>query len=90
MVGAWAYLRWLDAHTGVKKFRAKTAPVVADRSLSNWKKVDPRSVHEINRTELNRILDKVNAGGLSSLTPQERAFLLTFVPMDDRRPPPVS
>ncbi len=63
MLGAWLYLRWLDANTGARRFRAKAAPIVADRSLSNWKKVDPTSVHEINRTELNRILDKVNVGG---------------------------
>ena len=42
----------------------------------------------VNRDELNRILDKISAQGLASLTPQERLFLSNFVPPDDR--PPVS
>ena len=55
----------------------------------NWKRVDPKSVHEVNRDELNRVLDKVSQTGLASLTPDERRFLMNFVPPDDR-PPMVS
>jgi hypothetical protein len=44
-------------------------------------------VHEVNRDEVNRILDKISAKGLNSLTPQERLFLSNFVPPDDRVPP---
>jgi membrane associated rhomboid family serine protease len=84
--GAWAYLAWLDRHSGVKRFRSRIAPPPTDLTLNNWKSVDPASVHEINRDELNRILDKVSARGVSSLTPDERAFLRNFVPPDDRPP----
>jgi hypothetical protein len=33
---------------------------------------------------VNRILDKISAQGIGSLTPQERTFLSNFVPPDDR------
>jgi membrane associated rhomboid family serine protease len=87
-VGAWFYLTYLDRRTGAKRFRAATAPPVQDRSLANWRKIDPKSVHEVNREELDRVLDKIGKSGLASLTPQERIFLSNFVPPDDRVPPP--
>jgi membrane associated rhomboid family serine protease len=86
-VGAWLYLRWLDARAGTKQFRQKTVAKVPDTTLANWQKVDTRSIHEINREEVNRILDKINQSGLSSLTAQEKQFLSNFVPPDDRVPP---
>lgn len=87
--GAFLYLRWLETTKGARKFRAAVQPKVADRALANWKRVDPKSVHEVNRDELNRVLDKVGRSGLASLTPEERRFLMSFVPPDDR-PPMVS
>ena len=87
--GAYLYLRWLETRgeRRVKKFRSQSVAKVADTTLSNWRKIDPASAHEINRDELNRILDKIGKSGLNSLTPQERAFLSNFVPPDDRVPP---
>ena len=84
--GAFLYLKWLEkrGERRVQRFRAQTIPKVADRSLANWRQVNPASAHEINREELNRILDKIGKSGLSSLTAQERAFLSNFVPPDDR------
>jgi membrane associated rhomboid family serine protease len=84
--GAFVYLRWIQTTQGARKFRAAVAPKVNDRALNNWKKVDPKNVHEVNRDELNRILDKVSRSGLGSLTPDERRFLMSFVPPDDRPP----
>ncbi len=86
-VGGWIYLAWLDRTAGTKRFRAKTVTAVPREVLGNWKRVDPKSVHEVNRDEVNRILDKISAQGLGSLTPQERVFLSNFVPPDDRVPP---
>jgi hypothetical protein len=85
--GAWAYLTWLDRRAGTKSFRAQATPKVGKDVLGNWRKVDPKSVHEVNRDEVNRILDKISASGLGSLTPTERLFLSNFVPPDDRVPP---
>ena len=87
-VGGFLYLKYLERRAGVKKFRAQTVAPVKNDVLNNWKRVDPKSVHEVNRDEVNRILDKISATGLNSLTAQERLFLSNFVPPDDRVPPP--
>jgi hypothetical protein len=55
--------------------------------VGNWQKVNRDSVHAVNKEEVDRILDKISAQGLASLTPQERLFLSNFVPPDDRKPP---
>jgi membrane associated rhomboid family serine protease len=86
-VGAYVYLRWLEETKGSKRFRELAASVPSDRHLANWKRVDVQSVHELNRDEVNRILDKISASGLGSLTAQEKQFLSNFVPPDDRIPP---
>ena len=86
-VGAWLYLTYLDRTAGIRTFRKQAIPLVGKDVLGNWKRVDPKSVHEVNRDEVNRILDKISASGLASLTAQERVFLSNFVPPDDRVPP---
>jgi membrane associated rhomboid family serine protease len=86
-VGAYLYLRWLEETKGSKRFRELAVTAPPDRRLSNWKRVDMQSVHELNRAEVNRILDKISASGLGSLTPQEKQFLSNFVPPDDRVTP---
>ncbi len=86
--GAFVYLKWLERNRGSRKFKAATAPRVVDPRLENWRRVDASRVHEVNRDELNRILDKVSAKGLASLTADERRFLASFVPPDDRVSPP--
>ena len=83
-LGAWIFLRLIDPARRVARFRASTLGKPATDLLSNWKRVDVACVHEVNRDELNRILDKINAGGLGSLSPEERLFLSNFVPPDDK------
>jgi membrane associated rhomboid family serine protease len=85
--GAWLYLVWLERRAGARKFRAHTVTPVAKENLTNWKRIDTQKIHEVNRDEVNRILDKISATGMASLTPQERLFLSNFVPPDDRIPP---
>jgi membrane associated rhomboid family serine protease len=85
LVGAFIYLQFLSRNAGARKFKSKAvAPKVASPRQINWQKVDPKKVHEVNRDELNRILDKVSKSGLNSLTPDELRFLMNFVPPDDR------
>lgn len=86
-VGAWIYLMYLDRVRGSRGFQKRTVAPVQTQSLANWRKVNPAAVHEVNRDEVNRILDKINAHGIGSLTPQEKLFLSNFVPLDDRKPP---
>jgi membrane associated rhomboid family serine protease len=84
--GAMLYLLYLEQRQGSKRFKKQTTPKVADPALRNWQKVDRNSIHTVNKDEVDRILDKISASGIGSLTPQERQFLSNFVPPDDRKP----
>lgn len=81
--GAFLYIKWIARRPGMARLErqaAKQTPVV---ELANWKRVNRNKVHEVNRAEVDRILDKINATGLGSLTAQERTFLTHFVPKDE-------
>ena len=84
--GALLYLLYLERRQGARRFKAVATPKVSDSVLGGWQKVDRNSIHAVNREEVDRILDKINATGIASLTPQERQFLSNFVPPDDRKP----
>ena len=84
--GALLYLLFLERRQGARRFKQTATPKVPESSLGNWKNVDRGSIHSVNREEVDRILDKISASGLASLTPQERQFLSNFVPPDDRKP----
>ena len=86
-LGAFLYLKWIERGKGSFRKKVAAVPAPVDRKLAGWKSVDRSKVHEVNREELDRILDKISAQGLGSLTPQERVFLSHFVPPDDRVPP---
>lgn len=86
-LGAYLYLRWLERKRTSFKRKVAAAPPEAARRVAGYKSIDMTSVHEVNREEINRILDKISASGLDSLTAQERTFLSNFVPPDDRVPP---
>ena len=84
--GALLYLLFLERRQGARRFKQAATPKVPESVLGNWKSVDRESIHAVNREEVDRILDKISASGLASLTPQERQFLSNFVPPDDRKP----
>jgi hypothetical protein len=84
--GALLYLLYLEHRQGARRFKQAATPKVAESALGNWRNVDRGSIHSVNREEVDRILDKISASGLASLTPQERQFLSNFVPPDDRKP----
>jgi membrane associated rhomboid family serine protease len=84
--GAALYLLFLERQHGAKQFKKKATARDPDPKLGNWRSVDRESIHSVNREEVDRILDKINASGISSLTAQERQFLSNFVPPDDRKP----
>jgi membrane associated rhomboid family serine protease len=86
-VGAYLYLKWLERGRTSFKKKVMAVPPAADRSIAAWKSVDRSKIHEVNREEVDRILDKISAQGIGSLTPQEKIFLSNFVPPDDRVPP---
>lgn len=84
--GALLYLLFLERRQGARRFKQAATPKVPEAALGNWRSVDRTSIHAVNREEVDRILDKISASGLASLTPQERQFLSNFVPPDDRKP----
>jgi membrane associated rhomboid family serine protease len=86
--GGFLYLLFLERRSGAKRFQKQVnAAPPADALATSWQKVNRDKVHSVNRDEVNRILDKISASGIKSLTPQERLFLSNFVPMDDRPKP---
>lgn len=86
-LGGFLYLLFLERRHGAKQFkRQATAVPPADSLLGNWKNVNRSTIHSVNKDEVDRILDKISASGINTLTPQERLFLSNFVPPDDRKP----
>jgi membrane associated rhomboid family serine protease len=86
-LGAWLYLKWLDRKRQDFRKKATAAPPVRELKFTRRPEVDLKKVHEVNREEVNRILDKISAHGMSSLTSQERLFLSNFAPNEDKAPP---
>ena len=87
-LGAWIYLQVMDRLSPARRFKAKVggvAPATDKAIKQNWQRVNLDGVHQLSRDEVNRILDKINAQGIGSLTEQEKLFLSNFVPPDDRK-----
>ena len=83
-LGAWIYLLWMEHRSPARQWKARVEKPTKPVEIGNWKKIDTKSIHEVNRAEVDRILDKINDKGIGSLTPAERTFLSNFVPPDDR------
>jgi membrane associated rhomboid family serine protease len=83
-VGGYLFLRLAAGASGSAKFRKQaTAPVLRKvetpaTSLDRWRRIKRDGLHEVNRDELDRILDKISAKGIGSLTAGEREFLDRF------------
>lgn len=84
-VGAFIYLQLLGRNAAGQQFKKKVTAAPPAAALADWTSVDRNSIHAVNRDEVDRILDKINATGIASLTPPERLFLSNFVPLDDRK-----
>jgi len=82
IVAGYAYVRWVDRRR--RPAAAVRAPPVATPSVSDdarvraWKAIRPENMHAVNREELERVLEKLQAMGPGRLTPDERAFLDRF------------
>lgn len=81
-VGGWAFLAWHDRQarswqrgsaTATSTIQRLTAQIRAD--TERWRAIRLEELHPINREEVERVLLKLEAYGVSSLTPDERAFL---------------
>jgi membrane associated rhomboid family serine protease len=85
--GAFLYLKWLERSRTAFRQRAVSPAPAVKRRLAKTPSIDLGKVHEVNRDEVNRILDKINAQGIGSLTPEEQVFLSHFAAPDDKAPP---
>jgi membrane associated rhomboid family serine protease len=86
-LGGFVYLKWREMRSPAARFKAKATPFAkrkppAQSEVAGWKQIRRDGLHPINRAELDRILDKISATGVSSLTADERAFLERFRPDD--------
>jgi len=74
-LGGFLFLKFLDRRNKVVDQIVSILPQVDTRK---WQSIDRTKLHEVNRTELDRILDKINATGVNSLSANEREFLERF------------
>lgn len=79
--GAYAYLKWIERRPALAAWRANAAvvlPIAARPEADRWKRINPETLHPVNREEFERVMAKIGAQGLASLTPAEREFLDRF------------
>ncbi len=77
--GGYLFLFLRDRNTRGAAFRARMKlPSVNAASIDRWMKIDRERLHEVNRAELDRILEKTKLQGVASLTSAEREFLDRF------------
>ncbi len=81
-LGGYLYLKLMERRSGAARFRAKAQPTAVTSpggaDVARWRRIDRATIHPLNRDEVDRLLDKISAMGIASLTPDERAFLDRF------------
>jgi len=80
-VGAAVFLFVADRRRKVRTsaFRAEPRPTPPrGDDMRRWATIPRNELHEINRQEVDRLLDKISMKGIGSLTPAERAALDRF------------
>jgi len=83
-LGAYLYLKWWDRKSPAAQFKAKARAPLRPRSsdagadLKRWQRINRDGMHPVNQEELDRILDKISANGIGSLTAEDRDFLERF------------
>jgi len=84
-LGGFLYLKWMERHqqAPLREWRQAARPSAPkleapNRAIERWSKIRREDLHEVNRAELDRILDKIGATGIASLSQGEREFLDRF------------
>lgn len=82
LAGGFGFLKWTEWRSPARQFKRKAAAAPRHSSgttdLQRWRSIPRDGIHPVNREELDRILDKIGAQGLKSLTRDELAFLERF------------
>lgn len=85
-LGGYLYLKWMEHRSPARQFQKKASAPARKSSggdgadLERWRKIQRDDLHPVNRDELDRVMEKIKSSGISSLTPDERAFLNRFAP----------
>jgi membrane associated rhomboid family serine protease len=79
-VGGYLFLKFRDLRGGsARRFIVQEPPLSVNRgTIERWRNIDRTTLHEVNRAEFDRIMQKLNSGGVQNLTEAERAFLERF------------
>lgn len=84
-LGGFLYLKWIQWRSPARNFRARATPLPrkplissGTADLQRWSRIPRDKMHEVNREEVDRILDKISAQGIASLTKGEREVLDRF------------
>ena len=78
-VGGFAYLKWMRRASRQAAFPTGVEQrVPSNADVQRWMQIPRENLHEVNRTELDRILAKITSSGPGSLTNAEREFLDRF------------
>jgi len=86
-LGAWLYLIWWERGRADFKKRAVSASPDAVKKVDAWEQIDLARIHEVNRDEVRRLMEKAGKDGIGALSPEELRFLSNFVPTQDVVPP---
>ena len=78
----WLYMGYLVRNSGARKFEQRAVPVMPviseSDAMARWATIPVAQLHEINRGEVLRLLEKARATGARSLSIEERATLDRF------------
>ncbi|HMD13094.1 MAG TPA: rhomboid family intramembrane serine protease [Bacteroidota bacterium] len=78
-LGGYLYLKFITANSRAARYQRQfEKPEVSSADIERWKTISREQLHPVNREELDRLMNKVNANGVQSLTPAERDFLDRF------------
>ncbi len=81
-LGGYLYLKWLERFSGSQKFRRVAAatprPKVSAGAPERWARIERENLHEVNRTEYDRIMEKMKSSGVGGLSPGDVEFLERF------------
>jgi membrane associated rhomboid family serine protease len=78
-VGGYLYLVLRDRKVRARRLKfIVPLPSFGQTDVQRWRSIDRTGMHEVNRSEFDRIMAKIDTAGIESLTPQEQQFLERF------------
>lgn len=77
--GGYLFVRWTEYSSSAARFqRTMEQSPLRDVDLERWKTIDPSTLHEVNRAEYDRIMEKISQSGVGQLTSEEISAMNRF------------